>query len=224
MIDRQGSGGYPMLDFGANPMGSMIFTFFLGMLFAYSLLLPATGGADVYVYKDARGVLNFTNVPNHAGYRRIIRESNPLSGGAVNSPRIYEDLIDSASNRYGIDPDLVRAIIKVESDFDRNARSARGAMGLMQLTAETARQHHVSDVFDPAENIDGGVRHLRLLLGRYQGDLALSLAAYNAGSKAVEKHGGIPPFAETREYVRRVLRYYDAYRRSALEGIRRASQ
>jgi soluble lytic murein transglycosylase-like protein len=202
----------------------MLFAFFLGMTFICSLVLPPSSRADVYVYKDAQGVLNFTNVPTHAGYRRIIRESNPLSSGAVNSPSIYDDLIVAASNRYGIDPDLIRAIIKVESDFDTNARSQKGAMGLMQLMPETARLHNVRDVFDPAENIDGGVRHLRLLLGQYQGDLGLSLAAYNAGSKAVNKHGGIPVFAETQEYVRRVLRYYDSYRRTALHGIRRVSQ
>ena len=202
----------------------MLFAFFLGMTFICSLVLPPSSRADVYVYKDAQGVLNFTNVPTHAGYQRFIRESNPLSSGAVNSPSIYDDLIVAASNRYGIDPDLIRAIIKVESDFDTNARSQKGAMGLMQLMPETARLHNVRDVFDPAENIDGGVRHLRLLLGQYQGDLGLSLAAYNAGSKAVNKHGGIPVFAETQEYVRRVLRYYDSYRRTALHGIRRVSQ
>jgi soluble lytic murein transglycosylase-like protein len=82
----------------------------------------------------------------------------------------------------------------------------------MQLMPETARLHNVSDAYDPGENVEGGVRHLKMLLERYQGDLQLSLAAYNAGSGAVEKHGGIPPFAETREYVRRVLRFYDSYR------------
>ena len=130
------------------------------------------------------------------------------------------DLIRSASDRHSVDADLIRAVIKVESDFDSSARSNKGAMGLMQLMPETARLHNVVDLYNPSANIDGGVRHLKLLLGRYQGDLELSLAAYNAGIKAVEKHGGIPPFAETREYVRRVLSYYQSYRGDTLQASR----
>ena len=179
---------------------------------------PSRGFSDVYVYKDKEGVMTFTNVPDHPGYRRVIRDSNGQLSGAVESSNTpgsytsYDDLIRSASDRYNIDADLIRAVIKVESDFNSVARSNKGAMGLMQLMPDTARLHKVIDVFDPIDNIEGGVRHLKLLLGRYQGDLELSLAAYNAGMKAVEKHGGIPPFSETREYVRRVLSYYRAYR------------
>jgi soluble lytic murein transglycosylase-like protein len=129
-------------------------------------------------------------------------------------------MIRSASDRYGVDPHLVRAVIKVESDFNTQARSHKGAQGLMQLMPETAQLHRIHNVYDPGENIDGGVRHLRLLLDRYQGDLNLTLAAYNAGVKAVERHRGIPPFTETREYVRRVLNYFDRYRGSATIPIR----
>ncbi|MGH7929930.1 MAG: lytic transglycosylase domain-containing protein, partial [Candidatus Binatia bacterium] len=126
----------------------------------------------------------------------------------------YDEVIRSISDRHSIDADLVRAVIKAESDFDSNARSRKGAMGLMQLMPDTARLYNVLNAFDPVDNVEGGVRHLRMLLERYQGDLRLSLAAYNAGSGAVEKYGGIPPFAETREYVRRVLRFYEAFRGS----------
>jgi soluble lytic murein transglycosylase-like protein len=115
---------------------------------------------------------------------------------------------------------LIRAVIKVESDFDSSARSHKGATGLMQLMPETARLHNVLDMYDPSANIEGGVRHLKLLLGKYRGDLELSLAAYNAGMKAVERHGGIPPFTETREYVRRVLSYYQNYRGDNSQVIR----
>lgn len=187
------------------------------------LSVPAVR-ADVYVFKDKEGVLTFTNVPTHTGFRRVIRESNPPSPGPFFSSTSFNDLIQSAATRHSIDADLVRAVIKVESDFNSNARSTKGAMGLMQLMPETARLHNVLNAFDPNANIEGGVRHLRLLLGRYQGDIELSLAAYNAGMNAVEKHGGIPPFPETREYVRRVLRFYDSYRGSGLQAIRQVQQ
>jgi len=156
--------------------------------------------------------VTFTNVPNHAGFRRVFRDTNrpATSNGVVDSG--YDDYIQSASGRYNIDPDLIRAVIKAESDFKVSARSNKGAMGLMQLMPDTARLHNVSDAYNPGENVEGGARHLRMLLDRYQGDLELSLAAYNAGSAAVEKHRGIPPFPETKEYVRRVLRFYDSYR------------
>lgn len=182
--------------------------------------LASAGMADVYVYKDKQGVLTFTNVPNHQGFRRVIREGSVRSSSSGLSGNSYEEIIRSASDRHSVDADLIRAVIKVESDFDSSARSHKGATGLMQLMPETARLHNVLDMYDPSANIEGGVRHLKLLLGKYQGDLELSLAAYNAGMKAVERHGGIPPFTETREYVRRVLGYYQNYRGDNLQVIR----
>lgn len=176
--------------------------------------------ADIYVHKDSQGVLNFTNVPTHSGYRAVFREGGKGSSISSLTAGRYEEVIRSASNRYGVDPNLVRAVIKVESNFNSQARSHKGAQGLMQLIPETARLHNVGNVYDPDENIDGGVRHLRFLLDRYQGDLRLTLAAYNAGIKAVEKHGGIPPFAETREYVQRVLEYHRRYRGNGIISIR----
>lgn len=187
------------------------FCWLLRFAFLGLLLLPAVGFADVYLFRDKDGVLNFTNVPTHGGYRRVMRDGSQPPP-AVSGSGDYDEVIRSASDRHSIDADLVRAVIKAESDFNSNARSRKGAMGLMQLMPDTARLHNVLNAFDPVDNIEGGVRHLRMLLERYQGDLRLSLAAYNAGSGAVEKHGGIPPFAETREYVRRVLRFYEAFR------------
>jgi soluble lytic murein transglycosylase len=189
----------------------------LFLFIVLELLLTPLSAADVYVYKDKQGVLTFTNVPTHQGFRRVIREGNARLSSPGLSANSYEGLIRSASSRYNIDADLIRAIIKVESDFDSTARSQKGATGLMQLMPETARLHNIEDLYDPTANIEGGVRHLKLLLGKYQGDLELSLAAYNAGIKAVEKHGGIPPFAETRDYVRRVLNYYQTYRGGSLQ-------
>lgn len=174
--------------------------------------------ADVYVYTDRNGVLNFTNTPTHTGFRRVLRDpAAPSRGGGGALKASYDGLIRTASGRYSIDPDLIRAVIKTESDFNPSARSHKGAMGLMQLMPDTARLHNVIDAYNPEENVDAGTRHLKMLLDRYQGDLELSLAAYNAGSGAVERHRGIPPYVETREYVRRVLQFYDRYRG---EGLR----
>jgi soluble lytic murein transglycosylase-like protein len=198
-------------EFLLNPMKLRVIFSFTAALAAL-VLLSNYAFADVYVYKDKNGVLTFTNVPNHAGYRRVLRESNGQASASTLLNGSYDDLIRTASGRYNIDADLVRAVIKAESDFNAGARSQKGAMGLMQLMPDTAKLHNVSDAYDPSENVEGGVRHLRMLLDRYEGDLELSLAAYNAGSTAVEKHRGIPPFAETKDYVRRVLRFYDAYR------------
>jgi soluble lytic murein transglycosylase-like protein len=196
-----------------------------GLAAAVLLGAPAVLGglpawADIYVHKDAQGVLHFTNVPNHSGYRTVIREWGNGSRSMSLAPGRIEEIIRSASERYGVDPHLVRAVIKAESDFNTRARSPKGAQGLMQLMPETARLHNVGNVYDPDENIDGGVRHLRLLLDRYQGDLRLALAGYNAGIQAVEKYGGIPPYQETREYVRRVLDYHQRYRGNGSISIR----
>ena len=185
---------------------------------------PFSALADVYVYKDRQGVLTFTNVPNHGGYRRVMRDHQSQGSRPSEGEGSYDELIRTASGRYHVDADLIRAVIKAESDFRSNARSHKGAMGLMQLMPETARLHHVADAYDPNDNVEAGVRHLKMLLERYQGDLRLSLAAYNAGSGAVEKHRGVPPFAETKDYVRRVLRFYDSYRGSRLDASQQFRQ
>jgi len=123
-------------------------------------------------------------------------------GVASADPRYRLD-IESAAAQYDVDPALVRAIIEVESGYEPEAVSPKGAMGLMQLMPETARQYGVRNPFDPKANIDAGTRHLRSLLDRY--DVSLALAAYNAGTAAVERFGGLPPYPETRAYVARVM-------------------
>jgi hypothetical protein len=124
--------------------------------------------------------------------------------GGGNAAGRFAELIRQASDRHGVDVRLLEAVIRVESNFQHRARSHKGAMGLMQLMPDTARQYAVADPYDPAVNIDAGARHLRLLLDRF--DLRLALAAYNAGEGAVRRHGGVPPYPETRAYVARILR------------------
>jgi soluble lytic murein transglycosylase-like protein len=117
--------------------------------------------------------------------------------------------IEEAAARHNVDPSLVRSVIKVESNFDPNAVSRKGAMGLMQLMPSTARSLNVSNPFDPQQNVDAGVRHLRKLLDNYGGNVRLSLAAYNAGSGAVARSAGVPHFRETQNYVRRITNLYN---------------
>jgi hypothetical protein len=118
--------------------------------------------------------------------------------------------IDAAAVRHNVDPSLVRSVVKVESNFNPNAVSRKGAMGLMQLMPSTARSLNVANPFDPAQNVDAGVRHLRKLLDSYGGNVSLSLAAYNAGSGAVARSAGVPHFRETQNYVRRITDLYSA--------------
>jgi soluble lytic murein transglycosylase-like protein len=139
-------------------------------------------------------------------------ESSPdnreiLRGRAMTSGEL-DSIIQEAARRHDVDPNLVRALIKVESNFDAHAVSRKGAMGLMQLMPRTARTLNVSNPFDPQQNVDGGVRHLKRLLQDFNGDVKLSLAAYNAGAGAVTRSNGVPPYAETREYVKRITTLY----------------
>jgi soluble lytic murein transglycosylase-like protein len=138
-------------------------------------------------------------------------ESAPLTNfvrGKAFSAQDIDAAIDQAAARHNVDPNLVRAVIKVESNFNPNAVSRKGAMGLMQLMPQTARQLKVANPFDPQQNVDAGVRHLKQLMESYGGDVKLTLAAYNAGQGAVARSAGIPHFAETRNYVKRITQLY----------------
>ncbi|HET6278039.1 MAG TPA: lytic transglycosylase domain-containing protein [Candidatus Polarisedimenticolia bacterium] len=131
--------------------------------------------------------------------------SEQLPAGAVFDPAELRKLAGRVARRHGLSEALVQAVVQVESRYDAFAVSPRGAMGLMQLMPQTARRFQVRDVFDPVANLDGGVRYLKELLDLYGGETHLALAAYNAGEKAVERYGGIPPYRETMQYVDRVL-------------------
>lgn len=142
------------------------------------------------------------------------QESSAQVPAIVPSPEI-ERLVSANAGAFGVDPALVKAIIANESGFDANATSRTGAQGLMQLEPATASDLGVSNAYDPAQNIWGGTRYIRSLLDRFQGNLPLAIAAYNAGPQAVEKYGGIPPYAETQSYVQNVLGSYERYKASS---------
>jgi soluble lytic murein transglycosylase-like protein len=140
-----------------------------------------------------------------------VNESQQFSSFVRGKPFTQQEIdaaIDEAASRHSVDPGLVRAVIKVESNFNPNAISRKGAMGLMQLMPQTARQLKVTNPFDPQQNVDAGVRHLKQLMESYNGNVPLTLAAYNAGAGAVARSGGVPRFAETRDYVKRITGLY----------------
>ena len=185
-------------------------------------LLPVTASADIYQYVDPDGTIHFTSQrPNAAA--KVYMKTAPAAarGGAApfapqdRDPGRYsrfDEHIRQAATLYQIPEPLVRAVIKVESDYDPRAVSHAGARGLMQLMPGTADRLGVKDIGDPRENVFGGVRYLRVLANMFNGDLELTIAAYNAGEAAVMNHGGIPPFAETRDYVVKVTKFYRRYR------------
>ncbi len=171
--------------------------------------LPYLARADIYSYVDKNGTIHFTNLPTSNRYQLFRKDKR--STRHSNNKR-YDQLIREISQRHNINPALVKAVIKAESDFDPNAVSKKGARGLMQLMPKTLKDLKVSDPFHPGENINGGVRFLKRLLKRFNNNLTLTLAAYNAGAKTVERYDDIPPYQETQLYVKKVLNYFDRYR------------
>jgi soluble lytic murein transglycosylase-like protein len=134
-------------------------------------------------------------------------------------PKEIRDLIDKTAIKHGVDPKLVHSVVRAESNYEQKAISSKGALGLMQLIPATARRYGVENPFDASQNIDGGVRYLKFLTERFQGDLQLTLAAYNAGEGAVDRHGGIPPYRETREYVTKITRSLNGNRTEGSPGV-----
>jgi soluble lytic murein transglycosylase-like protein len=170
--------------------------------------------ADIYRYVDENGVIHFSNVPTNCRYRLYQRETK-LDYKAYFDR--YDSIIKDASRKHGVDSYLVKAVIRAESDFDKDAVSKAGAQGLMQLMPETAEKLAVKDCFDPGENIHGGVRYLKRQLQNFKNDVPLALAAYNAGENVVRKYGRIPPYEETQTFVARVLRYWDEFNLNKLK-------
>lgn len=175
-----------------------------GLVVATILSVHSAAAAEIRV-EERDGVLYVENVerPQVVAPQPASPRGEP---GATQTAAPYRELIRAAAERHGLAPELVESVIRVESNFEARAVSPKGARGLMQLMPATAAKLGVRNVFDGRQNIEGGVRHLRYLVDRYDGNLALALAAYNAGVEAVGRYGGIPPYPETQAYVARVLR------------------
>jgi soluble lytic murein transglycosylase-like protein len=200
--------------------------------FLVALALCAVGTpalADIYMFKDERGVVHFTNIPNGDKRYRMVRKEETTSDytRSAGMPqyvlptaeliRRYSPIIDSASKAHGVDVALVHAVITAESGYNPSAVSRAGARGLMQLMPETARRFGVQNIHDPVQNIHGGVKYLRELLTMFNGNKELALAAYNAGENAVIRAGNrIPAYAETMHYVPKVLGFYRKFQTASI--------
>lgn len=196
----------------------------LHLLLLAGLMLAPLAQAEVYIYRGPNGERMISDHPLPAGdtdYELLTRRDTLSHAGDILAKRRvdtgnlkdFREYIEVASRRYKVDPDLVEAVMFVESGFNPEAVSSQGATGLMQLMRQTANQYQVEDRFNPRDNIYAGVKHLRRLLDRFNNQLPLALAAYNAGAGAVERHGGIPPYPETRRFVKKVLDYENQLKR-----------
>lgn len=202
----------------------------LALAGVFALAQPAA--ADIFSYKDEKGVVHFTNIPSNDKRWKLVRkeEGNPAPSTVAQS-RVaqlfmpssadilrYASIIEAASRTHGVDANLVHAVVTAESGYNAAAVSRAGARGLMQLMPDTARRYGVQNIHDPVENINGGVRYLRDLIAMFQGNIELAVAAYNAGENAVIRYGNrIPPYAETVNYVPKVLGFYRKFQ-SARKG------
>ncbi len=201
----------------------------LAAAFALAPVTPAR--AEIYMWRDARGVIHFSDRRQNDNYHRkapgkletLPEKNTKVASAQTNRSPLAE--IDHAvlnqwvmkyADEFGVDPDLVRAVIHAESDYNYMAVSRTGAMGLMQLMPGTADHVGVDDAFDPQLNVRGGTKYLAMMLDRFQNNTKLAVAAYNAGPENVVKYRGIPPFDETRAYVKRVMLLFETYRQQRL--------
>jgi len=194
---------------------------------ALGVAAAAPAMADIYSYKDEKGIVHFTNIKGlDSRYRLVRKEDGSPIVPSYAPTRVfmpsqadidrYSNIIQTAAKAYGVEASLVHAVISAESGYDRYAVSRTGAMGLMQLMPDTARRYGVQNMMDPTENIHGGVRYLADLIGMFKGRLDLAIAAYNAGENAVIRAGHkVPNYAETRHYVPKVLGFYKNFQKRA---------
>ena len=169
--------------------------------------------SDIYMYIDSSGIVHFTNAPTSTDYKLYMKERKQRIQQTINTKK-YDAIIKKAQKKYGVEFSLIKAVIQVESGFNPKAVSKKGAKGLMQIMPDNYRNLLVKDPFNPSENIMGGTLYLQRLLKRYKYKLPLALAAYNAGPQAVDKYKRIPPYEETQNYVRKVMKTYSRYKQS----------
>jgi len=180
----------------------------------FLLFIVTSASADIYKYTDENGVLCYTDAPFGKKTEKILTPKNANAQSLV-VPTNFSHYVQKAARKYEIEPELIHAVIRTESNGNHRAVSKKGAIGLMQLMPSTASDMNVGNPFNPEENIDGGTRYLRFLLEKFNGNLTLALAAYNSGPRTVERYGNIPPISETRQYVNKVFSYYNGKRHLA---------
>lgn len=185
-----------------------------GVIVAWVFFCTLPGYADIYRYIDSNGVLHFTNAPTSSNFRLYMKERPKIPANSKETDR-YDRLITAAAKRHGISFSLLKAIIKVESDYNPRAVSKKGAKGLMQIMPSTSKALRINNVFDPWENIMGGTQYFKQLFNRFEGKLPLALAAYNAGPEIVDRYKSIPPFQETENYVQKVMKYYYVFKNNS---------
>jgi hypothetical protein len=212
------------------------------LLLCALLLSAAPAAADIYSYEDKQGIIHFTNVPPSGGTKskwKVLYKTGPgkaltVSGSSIAGCKVsradvvgakdrspdryvrYDAIIAEFSQLYAIPEPLIRAVIKVESDYDPQVVSCAGAKGLMQIMPYEETSQHIDHVFDPRQNIGAGTRLLRELANHFKGDLVRTIAGYHAGIGAVTKYGGVPPYQTTQDYVRMVTKQYERYQARAL--------
>lgn len=177
------------------------------LIFLVILTTQSIVDAAIYSYVDSNNVIHFTNVPTNNHYKLLFRTNNTYNHEQI-SPLDLQASVYRIARKYGVDPLLIMAMIKVESNFMPYAVSPSGAMGLMQLLPSTARLMNVDNIYTPKNNIEAGVRYFKYLYTLFNGDYIKAIAAYNAGEQAVIKYNGVPPYPETKWYVTKVLKIF----------------
>ena len=192
-------------------------------------LICSAASADIYKYVDENGIICYTDAPSEKKPEQVIRQKAQKTPRSFDktpsvSGRDYSAYVHKAAAKYDLEPELIKAVIRTESNGNHRAVSRKGAMGLMQLMPSTANDLNVSNPFNPEENIEGGAKYLKQLIERFDGNLTLALAAYNSGPKTVERYGAVPPIQETRQYVQKVYTHYNGRRSYAFSDADGSSQ
>ncbi len=197
-----------------------------GSLISAALILALSAKAaqagDIIRFVDENGTVHFTDYTVPMKFDVYMKNAERKRTGMQTKPNRFSKEIYQAGNRHGVDRHLIQSVIQAESGFDPMAVSSAGARGLMQLMPETAAQYRVRNVHNPAQNIDGGTRHLKHLINKYDGNVKVALAAYNAGETVVAQYNGVPPFPETKTYIARVMEFYRELSGKKLRGNKRA--